>query len=388
MQTQMLNVVDLHPAAYNPRKISDWEMRKLMRSIEGFGFVEPVVVNKDMTIIGGHQRVEAAKNLGMEQVPCVLVDLPKNKEKALNLALNRIGGEWDEAMLKVLLTELDEAERMMSGFDEAETAKLLGEAINGKEDDFDTTPPEEPKTKLGDMYRMGYHVLLCGDATKWEDMERLMGGEKADMVFTDPPYGVDYSGGIQFTDAGVVKEQRERLENDTSAAIYTDSVPMMAMFCDGPIYTWFAGTKGFELYQSIESIGGQIHAMIVWIKNGGYGALNASYKQRHEPCLFWKPSGSSLKFCGDSNENTVWEISKDGKNEFHPTQKPVALAARAIQNHNAKVVLDLFGGSGSTLVACEQAGRKCRMMELDGRYCDVIIARWEKLTGKKAEKVG
>jgi len=202
------------------------------------------------------------------------------------------------------------------------------------------------------------HRLLCGDSTKAEDVDRLMGGEKADMVFTDPPYGVDYSGGIQFSANGDVKKnQREKLENDNSEQIYADTIPVMASITNGPIYTWFAGSKAGTLYNSIKKVG-EIHALIIWVKNGGYGALNANYKQRHEPCLYWKPKNGRLNFVGATTENTIWEISKDGRNEFHPTQKPVALAAKAISNHEAKSVADIFLGSGTTMVAAHQLNRK------------------------------
>jgi len=223
------------------------------------------------------------------------------------------------------------------------------------------------------------HRLLCGDSTKAEDVDRLMGGEKADMVFTDPPYGVDYSGGIQFSANGDVKKnQREKLENDNSEQIYADTIPVMASITNGPIYTWFAGSKAGTLYNSIKKVG-EIHALIIWVKNGGYGALNANYKQRHEPCLYWKPKNGRLNFVGATTENTIWEISKDGRNEFHPTQKPVALAAKAISNHEAKSVADIFLGSGTTMVAAHQLNRKCYGMELSEKYCQIILDRMLKL---------
>lgn len=227
------------------------------------------------------------------------------------------------------------------------------------------------------------HRVLCGDSTDKTTVELLMDGKKADMVFTDPPYGVDYDGGIQFDSEGkVTKGARQKLAGDDTAHIYTSSIPIMAAFTDGPIYTFFAGTKAHELYEAIEAIEGQIHAMIVWVKNGGYGALNANYKQKHEPCLYWKSKKGKLNFVGASTETTIWELDKDGKNKLHPTQKPVSLAVKAISNHSAKSVLDLFLGSGSTLIACEQTGRNCYGLELDPQYTDVICKRWQTLTGQ------
>lgn len=207
------------------------------------------------------------------------------------------------------------------------------------------------------------------------------------MCFTDPPYGVDYSGGIQFGKDGVKKDQRQRLLHDHDPSIYSKSIPIIAKNTDGPIYTFFAGTKAKEIYEAIELEKAEIHAMIVWVKNGGYGALNACYKQKHEPCLFWKPKGSNLRWTGDTRENTVWEIEKDGRNQFHPTQKPVDVATRAISNHNAITVFEPFSGSGTTIIACERTGRKCRAIELNPGYVAVAIQRWADATGKEPRKL-
>ena len=228
--------------------------------------------------------------------------------------------------------------------------------------------------------------MMCGDSTDKATVEKLMDGQKADMVFTDPPYGVKYTGGIQFKDGDAVTDNREMISGD-DADIYPAVFDILSQFANGACYIWFAGTKAKSLYESAEAAG-EIHALIIWVKNGGYGALNANYKQKHEPCLYWKPKGSTLGFTGATTETTVWEINKDGVNEYHPTQKPVALASKAIRNHGgADKVLDLFGGSGSTLIACEQLNRTCYMMELDPGYCDVIINRWEQYTGQKAVRL-
>lgn len=246
-------------------------------------------------------------------------------------------------------------------------------------------PPETPIAKLGDIWQLGRHRLMCGDSTDSETVEKLLDEKKADMAFTDPPYGVAYTGGLQFKDGYVEKNNRQMIKND-DVDIYSSVFPILAKYVDGACYVWFADTKAKSLYESAEKYG-EIHALIIWVKNGGYGALNANYKQKHEPCLYWKPNGKTLNFIGKTTETTVWEINKDGVNEFHPTQKPVSLAAKAIQNHSAENVLDLFGGSGSTLIACEQLNRTCYMMELDPHYVDVIIARWETFTGEKAELI-
>jgi len=217
-------------------------------------------------------------------------------------------------------------------------------------------------------------------------VDKLLDDKAMDLVFTDPPYGVAYTGGLQFkSDGEVVKNNRDMIEND-DIDIYEDVMRQLARVAQGPTYIWFAGTKAASLYEAAEKYG-DIHALIIWVKNGGYGALNANYKQKHEPCLYWKPKGKTLNFIGATTETTIWNIDKDGKNKLHPTQKPISLAAKAIANHKCSTVLDLFGGSGSTLIAAEQLGKSAFVMELDPQYCDVIITRWETLTGLKAELI-
>jgi DNA modification methylase len=216
-----------------------------------------------------------------------------------------------------------------------------------------------------------------------DDVEKLMNGEKADMVFTDPPYGVSYTGGLGDNGNGIESNKREMIKND-DIDLYYEAVTTANHFSNGPVFMFYADTVPFQLYAAVKDVGAKIVAMIVWKKKGGYGALGASYKQNHEPCLIWLPKGKKLNFIGETTENRVWEMDKDGLNKLHPTQKPVAIPKRAIGNHEAEIVLDIFGGSGSTMIACEELKRKARLMELDEKYCDVIIKRWEQYTGKKA----
>jgi DNA modification methylase len=227
---------------------------------------------------------------------------------------------------------------------------------------------------------------MCGDSTDGGDVALLMDGKKADMVFTDPPYGVSYTGGIQFKNGQAETESREMIEGDKTSNIYSSVIPILSEICSGPIYTWFAGTKALSIYDAIEKCG-EIHALIIWVKNGGFGALNANYKQKHEPCLYWCRKGSRLGFVGPTNETTVWNIDKDGRNKLHPTQKPVDLALKAIKNHETGIVTDLFLGSGSTLIACEQTGRICYGMEIDPKYVDVIIERYCNYAGADKEEI-
>jgi DNA modification methylase len=378
---------DLIMAEYNPRQLTKDQYAQLKDSLTRFGLVDPLIVNKHKSrkniLVGGHQRLKIAKEMGMDKIPCVEVDLPLDQEKELNIRLNKNVGEWD---YDSLANYFDVSELMEWGFSNDELQFYEDEPEQGLIDDDEIPEVKEAITKSGDIWLLGEHRVLCGDATKKEDVDILMEGNKADMVFTDPPYGVDYDGGIQFTKDGVKTGQQKKLKND-DVSIYLDVIPMMAKYSSGAIYTWFAGTKAKDIYNAIDGIGGDLHALIIWIKNGGYGALNANYKQKHEPCLYWKPKGTSLNFCGETTETTTWEIDKDGKNKMHPTQKPVALGVKAISNHKADKVLDLFLGSGSTLIACEKTKRKCYGMEIDPHYCDVIVKRWEEFTGNKAERV-
>jgi DNA modification methylase len=382
-KSEKRKISELIPAEYNPRELTELQAKELSTSLERFNLADPIVINLDNTIIGGHQRINILKQSGDLTVDVRVPSrsLTKDEERELNLRLNKNLGQWDYD----LLANFDEAMLKDVGFDSKDIDKIF--QLDTKPEDDDVPEARTTKIKLGDLYQLGAHRLLCGDSTKKEDVERLMAGEKADMVFTDPPYGVDYSGGIQFTDSGVKTEQRERIAND-DIDLYDKCIPMMAEFCNGAIYTWFAGTKAKSIYNAIDEVG-DIHALLIWVKNGGYGAMNANYKQKHEPCLYWKPKGKNLNWVGNTTECTIWEIDKDGKNKLHPTQKPIALAEKGITNSSPRegIVMDLFGGSGSTLIACEKLNRKCRMMEIDCTYVDVIIRRWEAFTGQKAVKL-
>jgi len=355
-------------------------MEQLMRSIAEdpeLVHARPLIVNENYEVIAGNQRLRACVALGWKEVPCVVVNWDEAKQKRAMIKDNVSAGEWD---WDLLANEWDAEELNEWGLE----VPLEEEPVEGLTDEDDVPEvPEEPTTKPGDLWLLGEHRLLCGDSTKAEDVERLMDGKKAEMAFTDPPYNVEYTGGIQYKNGKKVTNNREMIAND-DRDLYPEVVGILCDYVDGPSYVWFADTKASTLYATAEKLA-DIHGLIIWVKNGGYGALGASYKQKHEPCLFIKTKGSTLRFVGPTTENTVWEIDKDGVNRLHPTQKPVELAERALKNHDAKNVLDLFVGSGSTLIAAEKTGRKCYGMELDPKYCDVIIKRWEDFTGKKAE---
>lgn len=379
MQVVMKSLEEIQPYSKNAKKHDARQIKNVAESIKQYGFVQPVVVDKNNVIVIGHCRALAAKKLGIKEVPCVCVDdLTPEQVNALRLVDNKSNeSDWD---FDLLAEELPALDLSAFDFDWGISDDITEEVIEDEAPKVDEDA--YPITKLGDIWQLGRHRLMCGDSTDKATVELLMDGKKADMVFTDPPYGVSYTGGLQFKDGYVEKNNREMIKND-DIDIYEDVFKILSQFSNGACYIWFAGTKAASLYSAAEKYG-EIHALIIWVKNGGYGALNANYKQKHEPCLYWKPKNAKLNFCGDTTETTVWEINKDGVNEFHPTQKPIALPSKAIKNHKAETVLDLFGGSGSTLIACEQLDRTCYMMELDPKYCDVIIKRWEKFTGEKA----
>ncbi len=371
---------ELIAAEYNPRQLTKDQHKDLTDSIKRFGLVDPLIVNthkeRKNVLIGGHQRLKIATMLGLKEIPCVEVELNPAKEKELNIRLNKNVGEWD---WDALANYFDVGELTEWGFTDDELQFYEDEPTEGLIDDDEVPEVEEAITKQGDLWILGEHRLLCGDATKKEDVERLMEGQKADMVFTDPPYGLGYDGGT--------KKRDKLIDDHVGTDIYTDSVPIMAMYCTGPIYTWYADTKPKGLYSAVEAVG-DIHSLIIWKKNNSTFNMGINYKQKHELCLYWKPKNTTLKWAGGSTEDTVWEVKREARNDFHPTQKPVELSERAIGNHSVGLILDLFGGSGTTMIAAEKNGRHSRLMELDPKYCDVIVQRWQDFTGKQAKLEG
>ena len=374
----------------NRNKHSDEQIERLAKLYGYHGVRHPIIVSSlSGCIVAGHGRKLAAIKAGIPEMPVVFQSFADESAEyafiqadnaialwadldlaGINSDLGDLGPDFDLEMLGLKDFTLDLSEKLEPECDEDEVP--------------DARP--EPKVVKGEVYILGNHRLMCGDSTSITDVERLMNGEKAEMCFTDPPYGINYEGGHFHSGDVNIKRKREKLANDDSDQIYQDVIPVISSFTDGPCYTWFADRKPLKLFESVIA-SGEIHAQIIWHKtNAKYAAMGAQYKQRHEPCLYWKPKGSTLRWCGPSDERTIWEMKRDAKNEHHPTQKPVELAERAINNHESKTVLDLFGGSGSTLIACEKTDRKCFMMELDPLYCGVILDRWQKFTGKKARR--
>ena len=368
------NINDLKYASYNPRKKlkpEDKEYQKIKKSIEEFGYVDPIIINKDNTIIGGHQRLTVLKDLGYEEVEVIQIDIDKTKEKALNIALNKITGEWDYAMLGDLLLDLDSQnyDLEITGFDLDEIENIMSplgieEEKEVIEDDFDCTPPEEPKAKYGDIYQLGNNRLMCGDSTKEEDVTKLMNGVKADMVFTDPPYGMN-----AVSKSGVLSEKyKTDIMNDDDNTVAINSFNLCKNYFKDAKQVWWGANYYTECLPSAE-------CWIVWDKNNG-GSDQTDCE------LAWTNFRSVVR---------QFTMASEKINRVHPTQKPLNLIAQIFKkfdkNNEYSNIVDLFGGSGSTLIACEQLNRKCYMMELDPHYIDVIIQRWETFTGKKAVKI-
>ena len=389
MNIVQIKIESLIPYVNNARTHSDAQVAQIAGSIKEFGFNNPVLIDEESGIIAGHGRVLAARKLNLDTVPCIKLNhLSPAQRKAYILADNKLAlnAGWDNDILRLELADLKELDidTDLTGFTLDEIAELNPQTTVGLTDE-DAVPdvPETPITKLGDIYILGNHRLMCGDSTSIDAVEKLMDGAKADMVFTDPPYGVSYTGGLQNSKDGLKGDAREMIKND-DIDLYEDAVTIASIYCHGAVFMFYADTVPFGLYRGIENVGGEVVALLIWKKKGGYGALGASYKPNHEPCVIWKKKNDRLNFIGSTSENRIWEEDKDGINKLHPTQKPVAIPKRAIGNHKADIVLDMFGGSGSTLIACEELGRKARVMEIDPKYCDVIVKRWEEFTGKKA----
>lgn len=375
------------PAEYNPRKDlkpGDAEYEKLKRSIEQFGYVEPVIWNKATgKVIGGHQRLKILIDLGLTEVDCVVIELSKEKEKALNIVLNKISGEWDTNKLALLITDLQGAnfDVSLTGFDPVEIDNLFKDTIKDgvKDDDFDVDSKlSKPRiTKLGDVWTLGRHRLVCGDNTKAETFKLLMGDRKANLVVTDPPYNVNYEG-----NAGKIKN--DNMENvafyEFLLAAFTNIEAVMAD--DASIYVFHADPEGLNFHRAFADAGFYLSGTCIW-KKQSLVLGRSPYQWQHEPVLFgWKKKGKHQWYTG-RKESTIWEFDKPKKNGDHPTMKPVPLLAYSIMNSSMSntLVVDPFGGSGSTLIACEQTDRSCYTIELDEKFCDVIVKRYIEQAG-------
>ena len=380
-EMKMVKIDDLVPYQNNARTHSQAQINKLRASLREFGFVNPIIVDSDNTIIAGHGRLEAARAEGLKEVPCVLVDyLTEAQKKAYVIADNRfaLDAGWDEEMLKAEIEalEADAFDLTLTGFDLPEIEDLFRSDTeeNLVDDDFDVD--EELKnpaiTKQGDIWVLGRHRLLCGDSTDHANFVFLMEGKKANMVLTDPPYNVNYEG-----NAGKIKN--DNMEDSKFYQFLYEAFSCMNenMADDASIYVFHADTEGLNFRKAFADAGFYLSGCCIW-KKPSLVLGRSPYQWIHEPCLFgWKKGGKHQWYAG-RKETTVWEFEKSKKNDVHPTMKPIPLLAYILMNSSMSntLILDPFGGSGSTLIACEQTDRSCNTIELDEKYCDVIVKRY------------
>ena len=371
-------ISDIKPYQKNPRH--KYDINKVAQSIKEFGFQQPIVVDRAGVIIVGHGRYEAAKSLNLKTIPVTIADLPPEKAKAYRIADNKTNeySDWDMGLLIQEFTDLldNNYDLELTGFDADELEKLIvGEKEGLTDEDAVPETPEEPKAQLGDIYKLGEHRLMCGDSTDTELLEKLMDNQKADMIFTDPPYGVDYK--------GINNDDREGLEQLLEKSFYhyqLFSKSGASIYC-------FHSDRCADIFHKTFRNYFHFSSMIIWEKNS-LTLSQTDYQSIHEPCLYgWNKTGTHSWF-GDRKQTSVWKIHKENL-KGHTTPKPVAFIDRALKNSSKSddIIIDFFGGSGSTMIACEKTNRKCYMMELDPKYIDVIIKRWEQYTGQKAEKI-
>lgn len=386
MEIKELPLKELKPAAYNPRKKlkkGDKEYEKIKQSLLKFGYVDPIIVNEDLTVIGGHQRLTVLKDLDYETAKCVIVDLPKEDEKALNIALNKITGQWDEALLADLLLDLQESDFNLdlTGFEPPEIDDIFSNVHDKElsEDEFDVEEELKKPTvsRHGDIWQLGKHRVICGDSTKAETYKQLLDDRKANLVVTDPPYNVD------------VEETAGKILNDnmSDGDFYQFLLSMFTqvenhMEDDASIYVFHADTEGLNFRKAFKDAGFYLSGCCIWKKNS-LVLGRSPYQWQHEPCLYgWKKKGKHQWF-SDRKQTTIWEYDRPKSSKDHPTMKPIQLMAYPIQNSSMRgtIVLDPFLGSGSTLIAADQTGRVCYGIELDEKFVDVIVKRYIEVTG-------
>lgn len=394
----------LVPYARNPRKNDD-VVERMCGAIREFGFRIPVVAKSDGTIVDGHLRYKAACQLALDTVPVVLADdLTDTQIKAFRLLANQSANwaEWDDGLLKLEIQDLQQLDFNLdlTGFDYSDIEKLLEPEIQNGLIDDDITPEVDeennPASKSGDIWILGEHRLICGDSTSSGVIEKLMDGILADMVFTDPPYNVNYGQTMKDALRGkdghknyAGKRAGRKILNDNLGNDFYDfllsTCQNMMKVCKGALYICMSSSELHTLHKAFIESGGHWSTFIIWSKNH-FTMGKSDYQRQYEPILYGWPEGQKHYWCGDRNQSDVWNIKRPNSNDIHPTMKPVELVQRAIENNSKgrDIILDPFGGSGSTMIACEKTGRSARLVELDPKYCDVIIKRWQEYTGKNA----
>lgn len=403
-----IKIEEIKPYKKNAKKHPVKQIRQIADSIKKFGFNQPLVLDEKKVIIVGHGRFEAAKILKLKSVPCVIVSLSPKHAKAYRLADNKLNeSDWDMDLVIEELKELDEDILELTGFDKDLMAEI-------EEDEFDAEAEynkiKKPKAKVGDIYELGDHRLMCGDSAKAKDVEKLMGGKLGRMIFTDPPYNVDYKspGGLDYSSTRFGgtggKIFNDKKTDEECLKFYTEVLKNLFDFTadDVTIYWWFANKNNWINREAFKGSGWHMSQIIIWLKNSMVFSRGQDYHRQYEPCMLgWKKKKShyknkkinnlkdvfNLDFDDFSELMDVWYERRDATQKYvHPTQKPLRLPERALKKNSERgdIVVDLFGGSGSTLMACDQLKRKCYTMELDPKYVDVIIKRWEEYTSKKA----
>lgn len=420
-----IDIAKLQPYKKNAKKHGKSQIEKIKASILKFGFLSPCLIDKDFNLIAGHGRLAAAEELGLKKLPCVFIEgLTEDQRRAYILADNRLSelGEWDMDLVSEELEELNkhgfDLELTGFEFDDITSDDIDFSDLDAQANKIEEELPEEAKTKPGDIYQLGDHVLMCGDSTKAEDVKKLTGNAEADLCITDPPYNIDYEGKTK----DALKIQNDSMDENDFINFLGAAFSNMksALKSGGAFYIWhpFAGT--FEFISALNKSGMEMRQILVWVKNV-FTLGRQDYQWRHEPCIYGWKEGAAHYFVDDRTKSTVFECKlkiddlkepeakqllkalfceienystvihekRPTRSAEHPTMKPVNLIKRQIENSSKEgdLVLDLFGGSGTTLIACEEKRRRCRMMEYDPHYCDVIINRFEKLTGKTAKKV-
>lgn len=394
IQIERWPVERLIPYARNPRTHTDEQVAQIAASIAEFGWTNPVLVGADGVVIAGHARLMAARKLALAEVPVIMLDhLTEAQRRALVIADNRLAlnAGWDEDMLRVEIDALREVDFDLDvlGFDDQELEALLAdepaEVAGNSDEDAAPETPETAATVPGDVWILGEHRLLCGDATVLSDIEKVLAGGLADMVFTDPPYNVNY--GATMKDK--LRGKKRKIANDNLGdgfeQFLRDVCTNLLAVTKGAIYICMSSSELHTLYRAFTEAGGHWSTFVIWAKNT-FTMGRSDYQRQYEPILYGWKEGSDHYWCGARDQGDVWLVKKPVSNDLHPTMKPVELVERAVRNSSKTrdTVLDPFGGSGSTLIACEKAGRQARLIELEPRYCDVIVRRWEEFSGKQA----
>ncbi|MBI1704667.1 DNA modification methylase [Lactobacillus crispatus] len=385
MEVISKSIDEITPYINNPRN-NDQAVDAVANSIKEFGWQQPIVVDKNMVIIVGHTRYKAAKKLKLDKVPVVVAtNLTDEQAKAYRLADNKVGelADWNDDLLSDELAGIDDIDMSDFGFDELDDHAELEDA---KDDDFDEEPPEEPKSKMGQVFQLGRHRLMCGDSTNLDDVKKLMGGYKADLLLTDPPYNVGYTG--KQKSQMTIKNDKQ---SDDDFYQFLSSAFKNAkenMKSGAAYYVWYASSEASNFNSALNNNGLKVREELIWVKNQMVLGRQ-DYQWQHEPCLYgWNEDGTHAWY-SDRKQTTILRFDKPQRADLHPTMKPIPLFDYQIKNStkSGDIVLDLFGGSGTSIMACEQDKRTCYTMEFDPKYVDVIINRWEQFTGEKAKLI-